>query len=61
MAVSSAQSLTLDVSFPGKSFMYAQKKTDSKAEPCGTHEETGQVLEFLPLVTTDCFLLSEMF
>ena len=40
MAVSSAKSLTFDLT-------------------CGTPEKTGMRLELIPLVTTDCFLLSK--
>ena len=57
-AVSSAKSLTLDQIFSGRSFMYAKKRIGPKTEPCGTPEETGIELELVPLVTTDCFLLS---
>ena len=40
--------------------MYAKKRMGPSAEPCGTPEKTGIVLELVPLVTTDCFLLSNM-
>ena len=61
MAVSSAKSLTLDLTFSGRSFMYmyAKKKIVPRIEPCGTPEETGIELELVPLVTTDCFLWSK--
>ena len=59
MAVSSAKSLTLDLTFSGRSFMYAMKRIGPRTEPCGTPEETEIELELVPLVTTDCFLLSK--
>ena len=59
MAVSSAKSLTLDLTFSGRSFMYAKKRIVPRTEPCGTPEETGIELELVPLVTTDCFLWSK--
>ena len=39
MAVSSAKSLTLDLPFSGRSFMYAKKRIGPRTEPCGTPEE----------------------
>ena len=59
MAVSFAKSLTVDLTCSGRSFMYAKKRMGPSTEPCGTPEETGIVLELLPLVITDCFLLSK--
>ena len=59
MAVSSVKSLILDLTFSGRSFMYAKKRMVLRTEPCGTPEETGIELELVPLVTTDCFLLSK--
>ena len=59
MAVSSAKSLSLDLTFSDRSFMYAKKRIGPRTEPCGTPEETGIVLELVPLVTTDYILLSK--
>ena len=39
-AVSSAKSLTLDLTCSGRSFMYARKRIGPRTEPCGTPEET---------------------
>ena len=39
-AVSSAKSLTLDLTCSGRSFMYARKRIGPRTEPCGTLEET---------------------
>ena len=61
MAVSSAKSLTLDLTWSGRSFMYARNKMGPRTEPCGTPEETGIVPEWKLFVTTDCFLLSKKF
>ena len=58
MAVSSAKSLTLDLTC---SFMYAGNKIGPRTEPCGTPEETGIVPEWKLFVTTDCFLLPKKF
>ena len=38
--VSSANSLTLDLTCSGRSFMYARKRIGLGTEPCGTLEET---------------------
>ena len=59
MVVSSEKSLTLDLTCSGRSFMYAKKTMVPSTEPSGTPEVTGIVLELVPLVTTDCFLLSK--
>ena len=40
-AVSSAKSLTLDLTCSGRSFMYSRKRIGQRTEPCGTPEETG--------------------
>ena len=39
--------------------MYAKKRIGPRTEPCGTPEKSGIELELVPLVTTDCFLLSK--
>ena len=57
MTVSSAKSLTLDLTCFGMSFMYAKNRMGPSAEPCGTPEETGIVLELVPLVTTVFYYL----
>ena len=54
-AVSSAKSLTLDLTCSGRSFMYARKRIGPRTEPCGTPEETGIFSELIPLITTACF------
>ena len=59
MAVSSAKSLTLDITFSGRSFMYAKKRIGPRTEPCRTPDETGIELELVPLETNGCFLLSK--
>ena len=61
IAVSSAKSLTLDLTCSGRSFMYARNKMGTRTKPCWTPQETGIVLEWKPFVTTDCFLLSKKF
>ena len=57
--VSSAKSLTRDMTWSGRSFMDSRKRMVPRTEPCGTPDETGIVLELMSLVTTDCFLLSK--
>ena len=59
MAVSSAKSLTLDCTCSGTSLIYARKRMGTRTEPCGTPEDTGVLSELIPLITTDCFLLSK--
>ena len=49
-AVSSAKSLTLDLTCSGRSFMYARKRIGPRTEPCGTPEETGIFSELIPSV-----------
>ena len=61
IAVSSAKSLTLDLTCSGRSFMYARNKKGPITEPCEMPEETVIVPEWKPFVTTDCFLLSKNF
>ena len=61
MAVSSAKSLTPDLTCSGRSFMYARNKMGPRTEPFWTPEETGIVPEWKQLVSTDCFLLSKKF
>ena len=58
-AVSSAKSLTMDLTCSGRSFMYARKRIGPRTEPCGTPEETGFLSELIPLITTACFRLSK--
>ena len=41
MAVSSAKSVTLDLTWSGRSFMYVRKSMGPRTEPCGTPEDTG--------------------
>ena len=61
MAVSSAKSLTLDLTCSGRSFIYAKKRMGPRTEPCRTPDETGILSEEIPLMTTTCFLLSKKF
>ena len=44
MAVSSAKSLTLDLTWSGRSFMYARKSMGPRTEPCRTPEDTACVI-----------------
>ena len=44
--MSSAKSLTLDLSCSGRSFMYARKRIGPRTEPCGTPEEIEILSEF---------------
>ena len=39
--------------------MYARKRMGPRTEPCGTPKDTGMLSELIPLITTDCFLLSK--
>ena len=57
-AVSSAKSLTQDLTCSCRSLMYA-RKVGPRTEPCGTPEETGTSSELIPLITTVCFRLSK--
>ena len=41
MALSSAKSLTLDLTWSGRSFIYASKSMGPRTEPCGTPEDTA--------------------
>ena len=45
MAVSSAKSLTLNLTCSGRSLMYARKRNWNENEPCGTPEKTGTSFE----------------
>ena len=56
-AVSSAKSLTLDLTCSGRSFMYAKEIIGPITGPCGMTEETEILSEFIPLITTACFRL----
>ena len=58
MAVLSGKSLTLVRTCSGRSLMHARKRMGPRTEPCGTPEDTGMLSELIPLITTDCFLLS---
>ena len=48
MAVSSAKSLTLDLTWSGRSFMYARKSMGPRTEPCGTPEDTAILSDLTP-------------
>ena len=57
--MSSAKSLTLDLTCSGRSFMYARKRIGPRTEPCGTPEEIEILSEFIPLITAACVRLSK--
>ena len=59
MAVSSAKSLSLDLTCSGRLLIYARNKMGPSSEPCGTPEEAELRPEWIPFVATDCFLLSK--
>ena len=59
--MSSAKSLTFDLTYSGRSFMYARNQMGLRTDPCWTPQEIGIVPEWQPSVTTDCFLLSKKF
>ena len=61
MAVSSAKSLTPDLTCSGRSLMYARKSIGPRTKPCGMPEETGTSSELIPLITTVCFRLSKKY
>ena len=52
MAVSSAKSLTLDLTWSGRSFIYARKSMGPRTEPCGTPEDTAILSDLTPFKTT---------
>ena len=51
MAVSSAKSLTLDLTWSGRSFIYARKSMGPRTEPCGTPEDTAFLSDLTPFKT----------
>ena len=59
--MSSAKSLTLDLTCSDRSFMYARKRIGPRTEPCGTPEEVEILSELIPLITAACFRLSKKF
>ena len=49
MAASSAKSLTLDLTWSGRSFMYARKSMGPRTEPCGgAPEDTAILFDLIP-------------
>ena len=52
MAIPSAKSLTLDLTWSGRSFMYARKSIGPRTEPCGTPEDTAILSNLTPFKTT---------
>ena len=52
MAVSYAKSLTLDLTWSGRSFMYARKSMGRRTGPCGTPEDTAILSDLTPFKTT---------
>ena len=53
MAVSSAKSLALDLTWSGRSFMYVNKSMGPRIEPCGTPEDITILSDLTPFETTD--------
>ena len=53
-AVSSANSLTCEVIFSGRSFMYSRNKIGPRTEPWGTPDVTGISDDFSPSRATHC-------
>ena len=52
MAVSSAKSLTLDLTWSGRSFMYSKTSMGPRTGPCGTPEDTANLSDLTPFKTT---------
>ena len=52
MAVSSAKSLTLDLTWSGRPFIYARKSMGPRTEPCRTPEDTASLSDLTPFKTT---------
>ena len=52
MAVSSAKSLTLYLTWSGRSFIYARKSMGPRTEPCGTPEDTAILSDLTPFKRT---------
>ena len=48
MAVSSAKSLTLDLTWSGRSFIYIRKSMGPKTEPFGTPDDTAIYSDLTP-------------
>ena len=48
MAVSSAKSLSLDLTWSCRSFIYARKSTGPRTEPSGTPEDTAILSDLTP-------------
>ena len=59
--VSSAKSLTVDVSLDWRSFIQQRKSPRPRTEPWGTPESTLTASEVDPSITTDCFLFASQF
>ena len=49
IAVSSAKSLTLDLTCSGRSLIYTRKRIRPRTDPCGTPEEASMKSEFIRL------------
>ena len=54
MAVSSAKSQTLDLTWSGRSFIWVRKSMGPMTESCGTPDDTAILSEFTPFKTTAC-------
>ena len=52
MDVSSAKSLTLDLTWSGRSFIYIRKSMGPRTEPCRTPEDTAILSDLTPFKTT---------
>ena len=57
--MSSANNLTLDLTFEGSSFIYARKRMGPNTDPWGTPDVTGIDDDLDPLTTTLCVRLSK--
>ena len=61
MAVSSAKSLTLDLTCLCMSLMYARKRIGPRTESFGTPDQTGTSSELIPLITTSVSDIQKVF
>ena len=52
MAISSAKSLTLNLTWSARSFICARKSMGLKTEPCGTPDDTAILSDLTPFKTT---------
>ena len=52
MPLSPAKSLTVDLTWSGRSFIYARKSMGLRTEPCGTPEDNAILFDLTPFKTT---------